>query len=331
MKTTLFVTHEDLDGIAPIILNKFFELDQQYFTITNNYGRDDELKHIIEYDNIIYVDFTPSEQAQEMIGNFNKKCLIIDHHESQQVDMEMFQSKFFTTDITYIYNKAKSGTSLYYDYLKKQGYKGNVCLDQFVELVETYDLFKRESPNWEKADHLNRLLYATGNTKATNKQDYFRFFINSLLYKCQHFTSIVFSKLEQDKIEGSIKTENQLYNTIMDPKNKLFKLRKDNLGNYFVVIKCCKKISAIARKILDNYKKVEYVVILNYFDPENPRISVRSRTINLINTFSELKGHPNACGYQFEQNDDTKAICSNLWNGQKYQFVVSTTEKGEEK
>ena len=78
---TLGIFHVDLDGICPYILNKFFKIN---FTdsISTNYGELLELEPIKNnnYQNVIYIDFTPSESIRKVIEEKQMNVLILDHH-----------------------------------------------------------------------------------------------------------------------------------------------------------------------------------------------------------------------------------------------------------
>ena len=74
LSKTLFVEHCDWDGIQPYILNKFFNIDYAK-SISVNYGEDLELESLQSglYENVIYVDFTPSETCQKVIIENNSE------------------------------------------------------------------------------------------------------------------------------------------------------------------------------------------------------------------------------------------------------------------
>ena len=86
---TLFVEHRDVDGLMPYILNKFFKIN---FTdsISTNYGELLELEPIKNnnYQNVIYIDFTPSESIRKIIEEKQMNVLILDHHLAVKEEIE---------------------------------------------------------------------------------------------------------------------------------------------------------------------------------------------------------------------------------------------------
>ena len=56
-----------------------------------------------------------------------------------------------------------------------------------------------------------------------------------------------------EKIQGDIKKENELFESIVKNASSEISTRKDSKGHYFIVYTCRSKISAIASRILEKY------------------------------------------------------------------------------
>lgn len=312
----------DLDGIQPYILNKFFEIN---FTdsISTNYGELLELEPIKNnnYQNVIYVDFTPSESIRKVIEEKQMNVLILDHHLAVKEEIEEWCKSY--PKVEYIFDNDRCGTKIYYDYLMKNGYKDktNSVVEYIVNLTNTYDLYRQNDELWSEADQLNRLLYSSG--KFYIKDDRFKcfeFFINNMLWKMQNADHFFFNSLEQSKINADISKENQLFEGLVNNAPKEISTRKDEKGLYFAIFHCNSKISAICNRLLAKYKKLTYVICINNYDKENPKISLRSREDFNLLSLSFCKGHEQACGISEELVGNMKEFVKKLENKEIYEL-----------
>lgn len=294
-------------------MNKFFNIKygKEIFT---NYGLGDEYAFLADYKKVIYVDFTPDENARKIISDNNIECIVIDHHESEKEVISEWSKS--TKGIEYIYDISKSGTLIYYEWLLSLGYEGNSVTDYFVNLVSTYDLFLKKDSKWEEADNLNRLLYSSGKYYETDKTKCFSFFISTILWKCQNAERFFFNQLETSKIMVDKKKEDDIFFNLINNAKSELSTRQDEKGDYFCVFRCRTKISAICSKLLEKYKKLSYVICINNYDEDNPKISIRSREDFDCLSLEGVKGHKNASGYE----NPTREIAEQLWNKDIYSF-----------
>lgn len=319
---TLFVEHCDADGLMPYILNKFFNINYAK-SISTNYGEELELDSVQSglYENVVYVDFTPSESIRKVIEEKQMNVLILDHHIAVKEEIEEWCKSY--PKVEYIFDNDRCGTKIYYDYLMENGYKDktNSVVEYIVNLTDTYDLYKQNSELWSEAESLNRLLYCTG--KFYIKDDRFKcfeFFINNMLWKMQNADRFFFNSLEQSKINADISKENQLFEGLINNAPKEISTRKDSKGLYFAIFHCNSKISAICNRLLAKYKKLAYVICINNYDKENPKISLRSREgFNLL-SLSFCKGHENACGVSEDEVGSMKEFVKKLENKEIYEL-----------
>ena len=317
---TLRVSHIDCDGIVPIILDKFFQIPYAY-TICTNYGEDLELESLQSgiYETVIYTDFTPSELCQKEIIDKGINCIILDHHIASKEEMEKFCNDYDKAE--YIFDNEKCGTKIYYEWLKEQGYKGNDVSDYIVKLTDTYDLYKQDDENWNMAEQCNRLLYATALwSYKTDRLKAYEFFINTMLWKMQNADHFFFNNLENTKIMADVKKENEIFENLIKNAPTEISTRKDSKGNYFAVFNCNSKISAVANRLLKKYSKLTYCIIINEYDKENPRISLRSKDDFDLLTLNYTSGHSNACGIDNEKVEDMKDFTKKLKSKEIYEL-----------
>lgn len=320
----IMCSHADMDGIQPFVLNKFFNLNYAK-SISTNYGENLELESVQSglYENIVYTDFTPSEIVRNAIKEKNMNVMIFDHHIAVKKEIEQFVKEYGEDKVTYIFDNERCGTKIYYDYLMENGYKDktNCVVEKIVNLTDTYDLYKQDSELWSESDKLNRLMYSSG--KYYIKDDRlkcFEVFINSMLWKIQNMKEFKFVAWEMEKIQKDINKENEIFENLVRNASKEISTRKDSKGNYFAIINCNSKISAICNRVLSKYKKLTYVICINDYDKENPKISLRSRDeFNLLD-LNFCKGHEQACGISDELVGDMKDFIKKLKSKELYEL-----------
>ena len=305
LNKTMFITHCDLDGTIPIVLNRFFQINYSK-EIMSNYGEDLEISSLEsgQYENVIYVDFAPNEKAREIIKSKNIKCLVIDHHIAAKPEIEQFCENYSNSE--YIFDNEKCGTKLYYEWLVNQnGYKGNDVSDKIVELTNTYDLYKQDSSLFDEADKMNRLLYSSCawyvlKDNPSDRISAYKTFINSMLWKTQNMKEFKFVAWEMEKILKDIQKSNDIFNDLIKNSAKEISTRKDSKGEYFAVFKCNSKISEVANRLLKKFPKLSYCVVINEYDENSPKISLRAKSGFDLLKLNYVKGHSEAAGVDAE-------------------------------
>ena len=177
-------------------------------------------------------------------------------------------------------------------------------------------MWQKDSPLWEQAQNLNRLLWKIPNwSKKDNPLEFHKYFINGQLWKLQNMQNFSFNRFELEKINADIKAEQELLAEFLNGKRKI-KTRKDKQGHYFSVITLDKKISAICSLLLEKYRKLDYILCINNFDPDSPKVSIRSKEhINVLD-FNGVRGHPQAGGVE----NVTPELCEAIWTGEIYEL-----------
>ena len=132
----LNITHSDMDGIAcSIVLKNFYKTVHVLPTNYNTEWKlaDDAKAYEGKYDIIICTDFCPTKAYADIckLGH----VLVIDHHESV---MDRNNNE------TIVINTQWSATALVYKFISK--FKNISYLDNFVKLVDDWDMFRLKDP-----------------------------------------------------------------------------------------------------------------------------------------------------------------------------------------
>jgi oligoribonuclease NrnB/cAMP/cGMP phosphodiesterase (DHH superfamily) len=307
--------HSDLDGIAGYIIAKFFDFAFDDYFVVDYFEIENDTFDYTQLDDcneLIFSDFSPSSQAfREYIEKNNIKTTIYDHHESAKEAIEAWTY----TNKKFVYGGTeKSGTMLLYENEFKGSALDKAIVDDFTKLVDVYDNWKISDPLRSKAEDLNRLLYKTLSYGKKDKTKY-DFFVKIMLDKLHTFDTFSFNNFEQSKINEDKKREENMFNDLV--KEKII-TRKDEKDRFFCLIECNSKISAMCARLLEKYKRVDYILCFNDYDKAAPKISLRSRKgINLLE-YEGVKGHQESAGLECP----SKEIWQDIKTGKVFSLTV---------
>jgi len=322
-KMNILLTHYiDLDGIAPIILSKYFELPiDQYIPVIYGEEKNDDEKYIVEdykgKDNIIFItDFSISVSFFNYIKCNFKNYFIFDHHE---MSLELPSDDNIYVDIS------KSGTLLFYEWLIKDKKKTiPEIVKHFVDLINIYDTWNKGSPLWEEAQNLNRVLWKCTDYEAKEKTwQKFMPFIHLQLSKFEKGGDWYWTDYEHNIIqEGIAKEQEELLNAEQN-----MKIRIDNRGNKFILYYGSSRVSIVCSKLLEKYDDIVYIININTFQGGNKKavngkVSVRAREGFDVNNLHNIHGHKQAGGGKFPELYLVK-----LWNGMIKQIPYVNNER----
>ena len=297
----LFLTHIDLDAVGAIILSKYFELkiDKYITTDYESLEKDIDLHdEILKYNKIIIVDLSLPLELYKKIVKANKEYLVFDHHDP---------TKQYKDDPNVYWDNAFSGTMIFFRYLRANKRLPSVVHD-FLELVDTFDMWRKKSPLWEDAQNLNRILW------------------KNTIYQCKGeakyktFISIQLSKLNK-KVDEFYLTDPERYdikearyeeNNAVNKARKILKIRTDKKGYKFGLIMASSKISLICSKLLEENPDIIYIIAINSYRGINGKLSVRARENSEYdcNWLTDIKGHKLSGGGNITKDDTLK-----LWEG----------------
>ena len=151
----VFVSHNDLDGVGPIIIGKNFFKDCKYFTVSNSavdkvvklvlFSQEYEDREVIFITDVSVVDAGLISYINTENVRSKRKILLFDHHGTA-----LALNKFEWAEVTQ--EKGISGTKLFWKYIQE-----NVCdvmstprflkLDNLVNKISDYDTWQ-----WVKKD-----------------------------------------------------------------------------------------------------------------------------------------------------------------------------------
>lgn len=273
---------------------------------------DGTFKHelLTRFDEIVYADFSPDEKSLDIIKANQIKTTIYDHHESfyEDVwnnDLSLKDSSF----ITYWYDKNRCGTKIMFDQLK--GKRSLHSLIEFVELVNTYDLWEWNTELFEEAVNLNRLLWKYFYWDGSGYSKYKKI-IKVFVDKIKNNSSFLYDRGEKAYIAKTLAGEKK---TLQEANKKLL-IRTDEKGNKFGITRLSRKVSYTLFKILTQRRDLEYIIGINEYELKTTgqlKISVRSLDKFNCLDLQYTKGHRSACG----ADGITNEFVEKLWRGKE--------------
>ena len=166
----VFVSHNDLDGVGPIIIGKNYFNDCKYFTVSNS-AVDKTVKYVLfgkEYQDREFIFITDcSVVDEELIHHINmenkkgyRKIFLFDHHATA-----LSLNKYDWAHVTQ--ESGVSGTKLFWRYLEERvceqiGTQRFLKLDNLVNKISDYDTWQWFKKNDRECYELSNLFTETG-------------------------------------------------------------------------------------------------------------------------------------------------------------------------
>jgi oligoribonuclease NrnB/cAMP/cGMP phosphodiesterase (DHH superfamily) len=266
----ILVSHVDLDGLGPIILETLFRKQLGFDAITNiDYGWEEDLNLVGEfskYKEVVFADMSMSEMQYDWWKATEMDVKVFDHHET---------AKPLIGKPDCVIDMERCGTKIFFEeYVKPRISRYRPILNEFIDLVDTYDLWKLDSPLWPKALDLNRVMYKYAAWSATDFCNKHSRFINSLLRKLENDKVFIFTPTELRYIEESKAKEEDAFQRA----KKTLKIRRDHWGRKFGVFLAWGKISITASRLLyEDDDGFDYVIAVQDYHDEFGKLSIRSR------------------------------------------------------
>jgi oligoribonuclease NrnB/cAMP/cGMP phosphodiesterase (DHH superfamily) len=215
MKTKLF-THTDFDGVGCYIVACHIYGKENVDVTYCDYKEVDEkvLRFVTDgkfndYDQVYITDISVDAEVADLINEIAlNKFMLIDHHPTaewmnEKYDWCYVQPIIGTQPMYSDFQHKTSGTSLFFEHLRRAGLVKSIMLDQrlgdFAENVRRYDSWEWDT--FYKDEHpkrLNNLLYLTDKEYFVNR------FMNNLNVNFTENEELIL-KLEEDKIKNYIK------------------------------------------------------------------------------------------------------------------------------
>lgn len=301
-KTIYHVSDSDLDGISCRIIAEYFikPICKKYipFNTSDRSLPDFDWNVMSESDIVIFTDIAPSDLEMVNKIKLEKDLYIFDHHISSRSQLGDFEN--------YHFDETKCGTKLFFDNVTNN-VRLKKSIFQFVELVNTYDLYQVNSSLWRNAKALNNILYSYVDWKyASDTPDTHKYnrFIDMQLRKFddQRVKNYYFTGMETQNALKAEKKEKTNY----DEAKRNLQFRVDNSNNKFMYTECVSKVSWVSSLILREFSDYQYLAIRGTWDKKSKKVSLRSNNgfdVSLIAEKWGGGGHLAASAFEFKDDD----------------------------
>lgn len=289
-KKRLGVFHIDLDGHGLIMLSKYFNKYLGFSSmISVDYGFEEDeenWKFMKMFEEIIIADLSIPQDKVKELRDRGIRVEFYDHHSG---------ADWLAEDEFSVHDLDRSGTKIYWEeYVKPRIPRYKPIIDEFVDLVDTYDLWKQDSPNWERAKNLNNVLIGMKNWDEPDNIKNSERFYDLFVRKIENMASWEETRAELEIIERSNKKEDEVF----DKAKKTMQIRIDSKGKIFGLFAISSKISIVCSRILRDEPNLDYVVAFNTWSGLSGRISFRSKEDFNCNDIGIANGHDMAAGAQ---------------------------------
>lgn len=300
MKVLLFTHGQDIDGAGcAILLRKAFDdykiVPTKTFDITSNVKRYIDEGLIYEYDKVFVTDLCIKEPLLSKINLdevLKNKIIVIDHHKTE---IDEGNDKYsFVTIIVQKNGKKVSGTSLFYEYLLKNGFlKKDNILDQLVEWTRQYDIWDWKKENNYDARKLHILFEMLGFDK----------YLELMNKKVDNSSFIDFDEFEK---------------TIINEYDQ-------NLSSD--ITKALKDMKVVSLKIDGNLFKIGYVTIL-YKYRNDVNEFVKKDNVNNIDAVGMIMKDTETVSYRQVKDVDVSCIAK-YFNGKGHREASTNLQNNE--
>jgi len=284
----LFVSHSDLDGAGCLAIARHFN-DKLKFTamISRDYDfelDEEDFEYMKTFNEIIIADLSIKEEKTKELRELGIIVRFFDHHES---------AVWLKDEKDSSYNLDYCGTYLFWnDYVKKFISRYPLIIDEFVSLVNVYDLWKQEDELWERAKNLNSVLYGVKNYSAGSNYYKMLPFFELFEQKISHLTEWTETRKEKLLVAKSNKREQDMYEKAV----KNMTIREDKKGKLFGTFALVSKISVVCSRILQEQENLDYIVCFNTWGGLTGKLSFRSQEGFNCNDLGSAHGHDCAAG-----------------------------------
>lgn len=284
----ILVSHIDLDGHSVITLARHFNETLKFDLIwARDYGFEEneiEFEFLKKFKEVIIADLSiPQEKTQEL----RDAGVIVSHYDHHS------KADWLASDEGSSHDVNRCGTKIFWeDYIKPKIGRFPVIINEFVELVDTYDLWKQESPLWERAKNLNNILTGLKDWDATDPIEAALGFYELFEKKLLTMSEWTETRKEIEIVESAAKREEEVYQRAM----KKLQIRIDSKGKVFAVTSMPSKISIVCSRILEEQENLDYIVAFNTWGGLSGKLSFRSRNGFNCNDIGVANGHDAAAG-----------------------------------
>lgn len=305
-KKVYCISDSDLDGNGCRVLSEYFIEPISEGIVYYNTGDRDlpdfNFEVAKEADVVVFTDLIPPTLEFYRKINKHSYIYIFDHHKTARDELGELKNYFFDDTIC--------GTKIYYNFLSED-INVKPIVKEFVDLVDTYDCWRRETDLWISAKRLHNVLWGSVNWRTFDYEtdtERFLLFIENQLRKFDTFSSFRFLESEAKIFNRAEKKEQD---NIKEAKKNL-QIRFDNEGNKYGYTQCTSKLSIVLSTILDENLDLDYIVGYSTWDSSNIKMSIRSQKEDFDVTKIAEKfgggGHKSASGFAFDDFETMNAF-----------------------
>ena len=282
----------DLDGVSSYLLIEFFAIKFDMIEIFDYKKRDEDEEAFInkmkEYDDITFIDCSPTQNILSKI--LGKRITIYDHH-----DGSAWIKDIKDENLKVFHDQTRCGTKIFFEeYVQDLFPRYPEIIDEYVTLVNTYDMWKIDDPLWESAKDLNYLMYRMFNWSA-EKDGYYKYkrFFQSMLKKFDNDEKIIYTDREKELIQMARAKEEEMYNQA----KQMMQIRKDSKDKTFGLIYLPSNISIVCSRLLRDMNELDYIICINTYKNSWEKMSCRAIKGKFNTTDLEIfEGHIEASG-----------------------------------
>lgn len=258
---------------------------------------------VSEFNTIVIADLTLNQEKVNNWINDGKTVNIFDHHSATQWIEEYAGS---------VWDQNRSGTKIFWEeFLRPKIGRYKPIIDEFVELVDTYDLWKKDSSLWEEAKDLNNVLYGVINYSEKDLLDKIMPFYDLMSKKFSKLDNWRWTKKEIDVINRAHLREEEMYTKAMNT----ISYREDSKGKLFAVIMISSKISLVSSRILEEQDFLDYLIVINTYGGITGKLSFRSSRGFICHDICVANGHDAASGGKISPED-----AKEFWDDESLSF-----------
>lgn len=268
----------DLDGSASRLLFEYFIPGIKVIQSSTVKLRN-ELTLMFEphIKNVCFADLAPTRGMYEALLDAGKHVYIFDHHVTSRELLGDIQNQ------NYIYDVTRCSAKILYDYMMEHCIVNtpSTCLQQYVDLVNVYDLWKDDHADFDKARGLeNLLMWYLRESRWKNSDEGYRQFIKSQLKKIEYgSTAFKFYDFEQEVVDIQYKKEKDALFTAEHSHAK----GVDSQGHMYGYFELPSKVSYVCGEMLKKFPELDYVICFSTFRKEDNKCSFRSKRIDVRN------------------------------------------------
>ena len=292
----LLVSHNDLDGIAAVVIALLYGFDGDIYIAPNPQQIPEA--ELMKYDDITVTDLAPSDELMKSLISKGKTVRVYDHHSSAE-HIRNYEGCILDVN--------RCGSRIYAEL-----YENDNCVREFIRRVDLWDRFVHRDSDFRLGVELNDYFAAINRSL---EQALFGYFENT---RFTSFVSIILDKLKMPRFEYTknekilISIEQDYYKHDYNLTMKTLSKRVDSKGFNFAVCELPK--SANSSLILNNIQKeqkLSYIIALIEVPPRASYQRISARAIDErvdLNKLKFLNGHPLAAGGQLSINFANKLL-----------------------